>query len=589
MSERSAAIALRESFGDRKLPDISRKITACVTCRKLKIKCHMTQSKPPCTRCKAHNTTCVVNKSLQTLLEADATWKEDMEQRLARLEQALAANEQPVEVRLQPHPPQAKTPIQALNGLRQAHCSPGGHRINVELDLSCSLGAFPAASITSPSEGADGIETPSWPDIISRGIVSVKQAKQHLSFFQQYLDPLICQPLGQVSNVAALRARSTLLTAAVCTVAAFCTDADEYSACLSGLQEEVSRKLFTQSNSFDDVLALCIGAFWLRGIAGTLQGLAVRMGYQLDLHRCITKMPHTDVACYRRTRLYFLTFLCDHHCSLVYGKPSMTHEWRSLKNPATLLQSEYSTPADLFLICQIELWSINRRVFETFGADIHSPAASRNVVEINRLDGAYSTWYNNWKTALSVEQDAVDSELQHILVDFYYHSGRLFLFSHVFRGQTSPPGQGRSNQDAFDCALSVIRCFTLWQGATQWIYKLPSYFSTMIAFACVCLVRSSFQGENDDRMGPDQARSEIHRLVALFRGIEGQNQHLASFADTLETAVGAQPPAMGEIDAAGSNAELSADFDWDNFWNESMNSNLLGNEMTWMFPLNDGI
>jgi hypothetical protein len=33
-----AASALRESFGDRKLPDISRKITACVACRKQKVK-----------------------------------------------------------------------------------------------------------------------------------------------------------------------------------------------------------------------------------------------------------------------------------------------------------------------------------------------------------------------------------------------------------------------------------------------------------------------------------------------------------------------------------------------------------------------
>ena len=33
----SAAMALRESFGDRKIPDISRRITACVLCRKLKV------------------------------------------------------------------------------------------------------------------------------------------------------------------------------------------------------------------------------------------------------------------------------------------------------------------------------------------------------------------------------------------------------------------------------------------------------------------------------------------------------------------------------------------------------------------------
>jgi hypothetical protein len=32
-----AVIALRESFGDRKPPDITRKITACVACRKQKV------------------------------------------------------------------------------------------------------------------------------------------------------------------------------------------------------------------------------------------------------------------------------------------------------------------------------------------------------------------------------------------------------------------------------------------------------------------------------------------------------------------------------------------------------------------------
>lgn len=33
----SPVLALRESFGDRKLPDITRKITACVACRKQKV------------------------------------------------------------------------------------------------------------------------------------------------------------------------------------------------------------------------------------------------------------------------------------------------------------------------------------------------------------------------------------------------------------------------------------------------------------------------------------------------------------------------------------------------------------------------
>ncbi|OGE52939.1 hypothetical protein PENARI_c009G05918 [Penicillium arizonense] len=59
----SAAMSLRDSFGDRKIPVISRKITACVLCRKL--------------------------KSLQMLLENDVSWKEKMEGRMSRLEQSI--------------------------------------------------------------------------------------------------------------------------------------------------------------------------------------------------------------------------------------------------------------------------------------------------------------------------------------------------------------------------------------------------------------------------------------------------------------------------------------------------------------------
>lgn len=40
----------------------------------IKIKCHMNNDQPPCMRCKTRGTTCTVNKSLQTLLEGDASY-----------------------------------------------------------------------------------------------------------------------------------------------------------------------------------------------------------------------------------------------------------------------------------------------------------------------------------------------------------------------------------------------------------------------------------------------------------------------------------------------------------------------------------
>lgn len=70
----AAALSLRESFGDRRPIDISRKITACVACRKQKIRCRMINDEPPCIRCRNRGLSCSVNRSLQMLLEEDASY-----------------------------------------------------------------------------------------------------------------------------------------------------------------------------------------------------------------------------------------------------------------------------------------------------------------------------------------------------------------------------------------------------------------------------------------------------------------------------------------------------------------------------------
>jgi hypothetical protein len=85
---------------------------------------------------------------------------------------------------------------------------------------------------------------------------------------------------------------------------------------------------------------------------------AVRKGSQLDLHRCISKMLPTKIDCYDRTRLFYLVCLCDHHCSLKYGRPPMTQDWRSLKSPKLFYLSEFSSPRDLGLVSLLKLWTI---------------------------------------------------------------------------------------------------------------------------------------------------------------------------------------------------------------------------------------
>lgn len=56
----------------RHIPKISRKIRACTECKRHKVRCDMKSGDPVCQRCQRMGLQCVVNKSLQTLLDDEA-------------------------------------------------------------------------------------------------------------------------------------------------------------------------------------------------------------------------------------------------------------------------------------------------------------------------------------------------------------------------------------------------------------------------------------------------------------------------------------------------------------------------------------
>lgn len=141
------------------------------------------------------------------------------------------------------------------------------------LNLSCSLGAFPAASMVNVELGDGELDPGYRPDLISCGVISHQQAETYFRFYQQNLDPYIHCILAEDDNLANVRSRSSLLTAAVCTVAAFSTSSKDYRGCLNAFTKEISSKVFGGPYDFDDVRALCIGAFWLNEVASALNGL----------------------------------------------------------------------------------------------------------------------------------------------------------------------------------------------------------------------------------------------------------------------------------------------------------------------------
>lgn len=143
----------------------------------------------------------------------------------------------------------------------------------VTLNLSCSLGAFPASSMINVTLTDKTAHSGHRPDLISCGLISLDTAQTLFNFYQQHLDPCIHHILNENDTLASTRARSSLLTAAICTVAAFCSGSRGYQTCFTYYTNEVSGKMFSSKYTFDDVRALCIGSYWLNEVSSALNGL----------------------------------------------------------------------------------------------------------------------------------------------------------------------------------------------------------------------------------------------------------------------------------------------------------------------------
>lgn len=434
---------------------------------------------------------------------------------------------------------------------------------NVSLNLSCSLGSFPGSSITTLPRGPHPDHDA---DIISCGLISLEAAEEYFLIYQQSLDPYIHHVLARDDCLANVRARSPLLTISICAVGSFCAASTDFSKIYGAFTNEVSKRVFSRCNSFDDVRAVCIGAFWLDKISSTLVALgtfkgfsplfgikwvtdmtfvtAVRMAADLNLHRCITKMPHTKKECYERTRLYFLVYICDHHCSLVHGRPPVTREYRSLKNPQTFLQSEFCTSEDVKLISQVDFWSISTQVFDVFGADVEASVGKQRAATLQSLGVAYDQWRAH---TLDIIDDDLDDFSQQRL-SFYANCGNLYLFSHAFRGPVQRRTKSTTSKElekfqhrALENALAIVQSAVSEREIQQRLQYLPSYFITMIVFASIFLMKVSGQEETAlGGMNKNQIGTALTNLVHVFRTPSASlsPQHpLLSVTKSLEIAI----------------------------------------------------
>lgn len=175
------------------------------------------------------------------------------------------------EPRISP-PEMVGTTVEASNSQSFSAMQQADNACDLTLNLSCGLGSFPGSSMVSLMYTDKGVRSDSKPDLISCGLISLEAAEEYFRIYQKYMEPCVCHVLAGDDCLANIRARSPFLTAAICTVGSYCVDTAAHQKCYDLFLKEVSSRLFSRQHGFDDVRALCIGAFWLNKVSSALSG-----------------------------------------------------------------------------------------------------------------------------------------------------------------------------------------------------------------------------------------------------------------------------------------------------------------------------
>ncbi|PLB47675.1 hypothetical protein P170DRAFT_409889 [Aspergillus steynii IBT 23096] len=550
---------LREAFGDPKPPDITRKITACVACRKQKIKCHMNDSEPPCARCKKKGLPCTVNRSLQMLLESDASWKETMERKMQKLEETIETMAKAGSQGHGDHPINQDTRTTGLpEPSKRDETSVSGQENHWEIivDLESNPGALPGQYLHQT--GATNCRYTE--DIISRGVINIDNARKYFTGYQSRLDHFVYRILGShsTSTMESVRKVSPLLMTAVCTVGALHLASPDFDPLYQAFVALSAGLSSSRKSTIDDVRALCIGALWLSDLSWSLAGLAVRIATELHLHRSFPKAIQGDRDHYFRARLYYTVYACDHHFSIPYGRPPMTRECQAVRNARDFLECKHATEDDARLVSQVLRCSACSNIYDTFGADVDRPLTGADIPYIRRFGIALDTLRAEWMDKFS--PNAHVGNYPRKGVGIQHHFAKLYLGSHALRGAGSDEYKLRPQDVALEfdeiansavlSSISILRAVVSDGEVQSFLNGLPTYFHIMIAFAVVFLLKVSTRFSASIQLDRQEIRRLMTSLVTTLNEVVAtmHPQHLlVSITKGIEEVLSRNPISSDEI------------------------------------------
>ncbi|KAL2865996.1 uncharacterized protein BJX67DRAFT_149977 [Aspergillus lucknowensis] len=560
------------------VPKISRRIRACTECKRHKVRCDMNAGDTVCQRCRRMGLECVVNKSLQTLLDDEAEWKSTIELAMADLlrkaqlpelsyYQAVGKQTEPPLKRRgrkmstvstednplitgddTPTKPTDRAPrlgAERPNALTKTFQEQPQYAIDREENGAMSLVTAPMGSLyevtqlsevraTSP-ERQYASDRALVTDFISRGAVELREAEELFDHFDRVLNRYLWDGILLVhKDLSALRHSSSMLSAAILAVTALHLPCKErtFDTCYTEFAKLASESMLDRHHTLDDLRALCIGAFWLADVSWKLSGYAVRIATERNLHQAYRKATLGSPEHIEQARLWYLLYTLEHHFSIAYGRPPIIHEDYSISNHHTFTLSPSVSQSDLRLHSQVALFIILTRIYHAFGPDVDLEVPESDFSKIDEFDANLSGWQSAWLPRLAGSRYV--GAYPYKAVYLHYNFSRLQLNSVALRtyhssNSTRPMSAERKKRAnlAIESAIGTLMIVLDEPDIQRALVGVPLYLHSMITFAAVFLLKIAAKGCSSIVPGSQNQQNSIasaglHIDVSYVRALVGR-------------------------------------------------------------------
>ena len=255
-------------------------------------------------------------------------------------------------------------------------------------------------------------------DFISRGQISLQDADQLACYYITYLDPYLYNMTVQYESLDHFRRRSPTLTAAVLTVAALhdvSAKPELYSLCSKEFKRLVANAMFEKKVDIEYLRALVVGSYWLSDVGWTMSGYAIRRASEFHLKTCYyqiadslkhpTKYSKDQLQDARDgLRLLYLLYICDHHLSILYGRPSiMRDNEHYILGYENYLASSVASDIDKRVAAQVSLLLLMSQIRESMGPEEDTGVSlpESMLPKIKSFDRDLENWVLRWSNTHS--------------------------------------------------------------------------------------------------------------------------------------------------------------------------------------------